>query len=79
VPEFKVWIDGYNGKDDPEVIKSYEARAAAEKYVEDHHSDLDYTTEIDVRTMNAEGVQEDWTVTVESIPSFSASPRKSSR
>ena len=77
LPEFKVWIDGWNGKDDPHTVFARDAKRAAEDFVEQNHAYLDYTTEQEVAVIAPDGTQTSWTVTVESVPHFSAR-RKSS-
>lgn len=69
---FKVWDEGWNGEDDPQEIEAIRPEYAAEKFVENNFSNLDYPSETDVWVLAPGGVKEKWTVTVESVPHFSA-------
>lgn len=71
--KYKVWTED---EEDAEEVQSFEPGYAAEEYVEQNHSELDYPDEIDVCVKDPEGKVTKWTVTVEQRPHFSATEIK---
>lgn len=76
MPEFKVWTEGYNGPDDPAVIKELDARSAAVKFFERYHSDMDHPDDAEVFVKDQVGAITVWTALCEMEPVFSAYLKK---
>lgn len=74
--KYKVWKEEYNGEDGADDVEADSAEWAAEKWVEDNHSELDYLTELEVFVKAPNGTKTRWVVTVELIPHFSATEVK---
>ncbi len=74
--KYKVWDPDNADEEDADEVESFEPAYAAEEWVEDNYSDLDYPDEIDVKVKDDKGVVTEWTVTVEQRPHFSAVEKK---
>ncbi len=69
---FKVWTEGWNGKDSPTTVEAYDAGDAAEKFVERNHGNFDYCSDCEVFVIDLAGKVRKFTVFVESHPVFTA-------
>lgn len=69
---FKVWSDGWNGKDSPHDVEAMDANEAAERWVERNHGNFDYCDDHEAYVMEAGGKVRRFTVFVESHPVFTA-------
>lgn len=75
--EFWVWVpDDSDEKDATLVMDVHDAEDAAKEFVEVHHSDFDYASEVEVKVKDPDGNVTEWVVTAEETVIFHAS-RKS--
>lgn len=68
--EFKVYVEGWNGKDDPHTVQGIDEKHAVEQFVQNNFSNLDYPTEQEVYVIHEDGTICGWAVEVESCPQF---------
>lgn len=74
--KYKVWDPDGGDETDADEVESVAPEYAAEQWVEDNYSDLEYPDEIDVCVKDPDGKLTTWTVTVEQRPHFSATEKK---
>jgi hypothetical protein len=74
--KYKVWDPDSAEEADADEVESFEPAYAAEQWVEDNWTDLEYPDEIDVCVKDPDGKVTNWTVTVEQRPHFSAAEKK---
>ncbi len=74
--KYKVWDPDCEDEEDADEVESFEPAYAAEQWVEDNWTDLEYPDEIDVKVKDEKGAVTEWTVTVEQRPHFTAAEKK---
>lgn len=75
--EFYVWApDDSDEKDATLVMDVFNAENAAKEFVEVHHGDFDYASEVEVCVKDGAGTVTRWIVTAQETVVFHASPAK---
>jgi hypothetical protein len=76
-PKWYAVVDGYNDEDDPGIVYARTAEDAATGYADENFAALEYPDDVEVWVR--ESPDDPWQkfdVSVESIPSFSATPKE---